>query len=137
MMPSNSTDIDPVESNDIVAIPAGEISAGVGDDSPESPLTLKQQQALEWLMSGGSITEAAELVGVARQTVSRWINHHFEFTRLYQQWQEQIRTAAESRLLTLADAAVDNLMTAVQQSRDVRASQFVLKLLGIASRKGP
>ena len=126
----------PVEftANDMLPTPS-DAAVEHGANNPDTvPLSALQHQALEWLMTGGSLTEAAELVGVKRQTVSRWANHHVEFSRLYHQWQEQVRTGAEARLVGLTDAAIDNLIAAVRDSRDVKASQFVLKLLGIAAR---
>jgi len=94
----------------------------------------RQQQALEWLTGGGTLTEAAELVGVSRQTVSHWVNHDPAFGWLYRQWQEHQRDNAESRALGLVDAAIDNLIAAIRRG-DLKASQFVLRLLGIGSRR--
>lgn len=130
----NNCDAVKFEPNDLLEVPFNP-GSDADDDSSFASLTTSQQQALEWLMSGGTITEAAELVGVKRQTVSRWVNHHFEFSHLYRQWQEQVRTGAEARLLGLADAAVNNLMAAVIEGKDVKASQFVLKLMGVMGRK--
>jgi len=97
-------------------------------------LDAAQQQALDWLMGGGTISEAAEVAGVARQTVSRWVNHDPAFSWLYRQWQEQIRNTAEARMLNLADAAVENVIAAIREKNDLRASQFLLRLLGIGAR---
>jgi hypothetical protein len=97
-------------------------------------LSPRQQQALEWLVNGGTVAEAAELVGVTRRTVSRWIHENPDFNHLYTQWQDQVRTGVEGRILGLADEAVENLIAAVRGQRDVKVSQFVLKLLGIGAR---
>ena len=132
--PENNPSVES-EADETLFLPTNAVFDDADDDSPSAALTARQHQALEWLMSGGTITEAAELVGVKRQTVSRWVNHHLDFNRLYNQWLEMVRTGAEARMMGLADAAVDNLIVAVRESHDVKASQFLLKLLGIASRK--
>ena len=98
-------------------------------------LSEQQQLALDWLMNGCKITEAAELVGVQRRTVSRWVNHHHAFKCLYDDWQEHLRTGLEARVMSLAEAAMDNLTQAIRTEQDVKASQFILKLLGLTSQQ--
>src|SRR5215212_8253026 len=73
------------------------VKLAVGEDDEDDALVRrllndKQQQALEWLVGGGTITEAAELVGVSRRTVSRWVNHHHVFKCRYEDWQDQVLT---------------------------------------------
>jgi Helix-turn-helix domain len=118
--------------------PPSDIDTSADGDQESDPhfhlLTDKQQQAMEWLMGGGTITEAAELVGVTRRTLSRWVNDNPDFSQTYQRWQEQVRTSAEGRMVGLVENAVDNLIAAVRERGDVKASQFVLKLLGVGRR---
>ena len=42
--------------------------------TPERELTLKQRKAVEALLTTGEVTAAAKEVGVARETVQRWLN---------------------------------------------------------------
>ena len=45
------------------------------DDTPEG-LTPQQCTAVDCLVSGRTISEAAEAIGVGRPTLSEWVNHH-------------------------------------------------------------
>ncbi len=44
-------------------------------------ISTRKQAAIRHLIEGASITETARRIGVCRWTVSRWINHDFEFER--------------------------------------------------------
>ncbi len=104
-------------------------------DGPLFDLPRPQAIALECLISGGSIGDAARSAGVCRQTVSRWINGDPGFKEAYESWREQINAIASARLLALAESAVDNLSTAIRQGHDVKASQFLVKHLA-SQRRG-
>jgi hypothetical protein len=91
-------------------------------------LSTPQEQALEWLISGGSVAEAAEVVGVTRQTISRWLHHDPDFRAVYDAWKIESSQLLEGRLIAAGESAMDNILNAVR-SHDVRASQFVIKAL--------
>jgi len=97
-------------------------------------LSAPQQAALEWLTSGGSITEAAQLAGVCRQTVSEWLNGDTDFHAIYQAWRRQSLDLAEGRMIAITETAMDNIVCAVRD-RDLRLSQFVLKQLKVGVGK--
>ena len=91
-------------------------------------LSAPQEQALEWLISGGSIADAAQVAGVTRQTLSRWLHHDPDFRAVYDAWKAESTQLLEGRLIAAGESAMDNILSAVRD-RDVRASQFVLKAL--------
>ncbi len=98
-------------------------------------LTTAQQTALEWLVGGGNITEAAQVAGVARQTVSGWLNKDPDFRRAYQLWRQQALQAAQGKLTALAEIAVQTLAQSMGTKLDTRTAQFVVKQLGIGKEK--
>jgi hypothetical protein len=100
----------------------------------EVTLTAQQQQALEWLMNGGSVAEAAQYAGVARQTVSRWIHEDPDFAALFEHWQAQTRTATKARVIALTEAAMDTVTDAIRNHKDVRAALALLKGAGVLAK---
>jgi hypothetical protein len=98
-------------------------------------LSVPQQQALEWLTSGGSVTEAAQVAGVCRQTVSKWLHDDPDFTAVYQAWRDQSLEIAQARLAAMTESALDNIAEAVHEKRDLRASLFVIRQLKVGSEK--
>jgi hypothetical protein len=97
-------------------------------------LSTAQTQALEYLISGGSVTEAAQFAGVSRQTVSRWLNADPDFQAVFNNWREEAAAIVQSRMIAAGEAAMDNVLHAVKVKGDLRASEFVLKSLA-AGRK--
>jgi hypothetical protein len=98
-------------------------------------LSVPQQQALEWLTTGGSITEAAQVAGVCRQTVSDWLHHNPDFAAAYQTWRQQSLEIARGRLAAMTETAVDNVVSAVRDKHDLQASQFVLRQMKVGEVK--
>jgi DNA-binding NarL/FixJ family response regulator len=49
------------------------------DASEEWALTPQQEAAVDLLATGRTVTDTADAVGVARQTVSEWVNQHYGF----------------------------------------------------------
>ncbi len=94
-----------------------------------------QQQALEWLVNGGSITEAAQFAGVCRQTVSRWLTEDPDFQAVYTTWREEAAKIVQGRLIAASESAMDALLYAIRVKKDLRASQFVLKTLAAGKSK--
>ena len=111
------------------------IASTEGSPSRRMELGETQVKALEWLTSGGSITEAAQFAGVARQTVSRWLKEDEDFRAIYDGWRDQIMTTTDGQLSALAESAVATLTDAIRGRRDVRAAQFVIKHLSAAARR--
>ncbi len=104
-------------------------AAPVAGSGQQMVLSDPQIRALEWLTTGGSITEAAQFAGVARQTVTRWLKDDQDFKEIYDGWREQIMTMAEGQMFSLAEAATATIAGAIRDKRDVKAAQFVMKQL--------
>ena len=102
-----------------------------GADSRQIILGEPQRLALEWLMGGGSVTEASQYAGVCRQTVSEWLNHDEDFRAQFNEWQRQIRAMNFARLTALSESAVETVVEAVRQKRDAKVAMAVLKGLGM------
>jgi hypothetical protein len=105
----------------------------LNEDGTERQIILGEPQrlAMEWLMGGGSITEAGQYAGVSRQTVSQWLNHDEDFRALFEQWQQQVREINHARLMALSEAALETVAVAVREKRDPKLAVAVLKGLGM------
>ncbi|MFN2641640.1 MAG: hypothetical protein ABR548_07070 [Actinomycetota bacterium] len=96
---------------------------------------VKKQHALEALLEGKSVTEAAAHANVSRQAVHAWLQDAKFSDRLQERRQAQF-TAVQLRLSELADQAVECVATALRNG-DARIGIRVLMglgLLGGASR---
>jgi DNA-binding MarR family transcriptional regulator len=100
----------------------------------EVPLSGPQRQAMEWLMQGGSVSEAAQYAGVSRQTVSRWIHEDPDFSALLELWQDQVKCTNKARLVSLTEAALDTVSDAIRNHRDVKAAIAILKGAGVLGK---
>jgi hypothetical protein len=100
----------------------------------EAPLSVPQRQAMEWLMNGGSVGEAAQYAGVTRQTVSRWMHEDPDFSALFAYWQEQVKATNRARLTALTESAMDTVADAIRNHKDVRAALALLKGAGVLAR---
>jgi len=103
----------------------------VAEDGPDREviLTPPQERALECLLDGCSVSRAAKLAGVSRQTLHRWISDSADFQTVYNAWHREIQKSVKDRLTALGDAAMDNLATAIRFKGNMRASEFVVKHL--------
>jgi transposase len=126
----NNTAVSHPDIPDLAAAPATPASP-----SRRAVLVETQIKALEWLTNGGSITEAAQFAGVARQTVSRWLKDDEDFRGIYDAWREQIMTMTDGQLSALAESAVATITDAIRDRRDLRAAQFVIKHLSATTRR--
>jgi hypothetical protein len=92
-------------------------------------LSEPQRRALEWLLSeeGATVKDAAEFAGVARSTVSRWLNSDPDFKAIYETWLAHQRQMNDAQLSGMEATALDVLHEAVRQRRDVRAAEFIIK----------
>jgi hypothetical protein len=97
-----------------------------------TPLTPKQVRMVEALAGGASITEAADVVGVARQTVHRWITLP-AVVEAIAEVQAESRARAVRRLSAALDRAaarvVDLADSAEDESVRLRAAMAVPAML--------
>jgi len=94
-----------------------------------------QRVAFETLRGGRSFAAAAEKAGVARMTVYRWVKSDAEFRAAYNAWRQELAESAQSRLLKLADKAVDCVEEALKVN-DYGVAVTVLTKMGIMRRTG-
>jgi len=104
------------------------------DDSRH--LTPQQQRAIERLLLGATITEAAQAAGVSRQTVSEWSNHHWPFqselserrAQALRDVQQRLEEAALMAVEVLAQIAADPAQPAGVR---IKASVAILERCGL------
>ena len=104
------------------------------DDSRH--LTPQQQRAIERLLLGATITEAAQPAGVSRQTVSEWSNHHWPFqselserrAQALRDVQQRPEEAAVMAVEVLAQIAADPAQPAGVR---IKASVAILERCGL------
>ena len=100
------------------------------------PLVPRQARALEQLFAGTAITRAAEVAGVDRSTVHRWLRDDVAFQAAYNGLRHDLLRELQSRLDHVVIAALETVSAAVE-SRDVRAALAVLRGTGILAGDRP
>lgn len=98
-------------------------------------LNEKQRAAFESLRGGSSFLVAAEQAGVARMTVYRWVKSDPDFRAAYNAWRQEMAESAQTRLLKLADKAVDCVEHAIEH-HDYGTAVTVLSRMGVMRRSG-
>jgi hypothetical protein len=98
-------------------------------DKGPSPAQLK---AIETLVAGKSVMEAATASEVDRTTVHRWLKDDVVFQVALNTAQRELRDAMQTRLLALADKAVDAIEQSIKEG-DGKAALALLRGLGLLS----
>jgi len=93
-----------------------------------SRLSVEQLNAIDVLVQGRTDQETAEVVGVARKTVTRWRNDNPHFTAELNKQRRLIWGDSHDRLRALASKAVDTLETSLDEG-DSRVAVEVLKAI--------
>jgi hypothetical protein len=96
----------------------------------------EQRAALDLLCSGKTVAQTAELAGISRATVYRWLKSDAVFQAAYNQWHDQMRLSGRSRLLMLVEKAVGALEKALEAG-EWRAAACLVKGLGLLSDREP
>jgi hypothetical protein len=99
-------------------------------------LTAKHLAAIERLVAGATVEEAATAAGVARETVHRWLTRHWAFQAQLNSARADLRDATERRLLQIAHAAANTIDEAVRRG-NVAAAVAVLKGVGFLDGSRP
>ena len=95
----------------------------------ELQLPVVQRKAMEWLCAGKTPTESADLSGVSRRTVYRWIKEDPQFRRAYDEWHMAMVETGRSKLSALTEIAVETIGNAIQNS-DVKSAFRLLDNMG-------
>jgi transposase-like protein len=99
-------------------------------------LSVQQQTAADLLALGNNVTRVAEQVGVARQTVSEWLNQNPAFEAAVNQRRQENWDNASNRLRSLLPNALDVLEQALKGG-NIKAAIEVLKAAGLHGLQKP
>ncbi len=97
-------------------------------------LTSLQNAAVDILLTGSTITDAAGKVGVTRRTLHRWLTDDPHFNAELNKRRNDLSRAVDDRLRAIAMAALDTVENAVT-SGNVQASLAVLRGIGALDRR--
>src|SRR5437762_7586356 len=100
----------------------------------KATLSEPQEKALEALLGGATVTEAAAAAGVTRQTVSGWQNQDAEFAAELQNRLAELWAGALARIEATIPAALDAL-TGLLKDPDPRV-RLALRRAAVPRRGG-
>jgi len=101
-------------------------------DRTRQPLSVEQENAIDLLVSGTSDRETAAAVGVSRQTVCGWRNHHPAFVAALNARRLEVWGGSSDRLRALLPTALDCLEGAITgEAPDWKAAAKVVELAGL------
>ena len=93
-------------------------------------LSVEQLNAIDILVHGKTDQETAQVVGVARETVTRWRNDNPHFAAELNRQRRVIWSASHDKLRSLVGKAVSTLEVALD-AQDSKVAIEVLKAVGI------
>lgn len=97
-------------------------------------LTPQQEQVITLLLSGKTQKEAAEDVGMAAETVSRWMSGDAQFVAMLNLRRRELWEMNRDRLRNLAEEAITTMEDIMQTSGNdgvrLRAAMAVLQQVG-------
>jgi hypothetical protein len=105
-------------------------SKSKSDAARAENLPPEQTAALELLLAGRTVVEAAQATGVNRKTIHRWLKNDPAFQAAYNEWQEQMKETCRSRLLVLTDKATAAVEKALENG-DAKSAMQLLKEIGL------
>ena len=100
-------------------------------DKTRHGLSVAQLNAVECLVSGMTDGEAAEAVGVTRQTVNVWRNHHPAFIAGLNRRRLEVWGAATDKLRALVPKALGVLDASLTTDPDPRVALRIVQLAGL------
>ena len=99
-------------------------------------LSVEQQNAIDLLVVGQTDSEVAEAVGVTRQTISVWRNHHPAFQAALHTRREAVWGAAVDRLRGLLPRAVERLEAELDGPNGWKVALRLIEVAGLAQPQG-
>ena|ERR1700722_11763750 len=99
-------------------------------------LTGKKQTAMELIVGGKSVAEAARTCGIDRNTIFRWLRKDTVFQAAYNQWKEELKETCQGRLLALTEKATGALEVALDKG-DAKTAMQLLTRLGMIEKQKP
>jgi hypothetical protein len=79
------------------------------DSEAPCELSAQQQRAIDLIVVGKSLTEAARVLDLSRQTLSEWANRHHGFRAALSQRRQEVWSSAGDALRSLLPAAIEAL----------------------------
>jgi hypothetical protein len=107
------------------------------DSDARPALTPQQELAVDLLAGGKTVTEAAAAVGVARQTVSEWLNRSAVFRAGLNGRRQELWVANADRLRALLPEAVEALAGELRGGDRLKAAALVLRACGAYGLAAP
>jgi len=109
------------------------------DTGSTMELTPQQEAAVDLLAAGNTVTQVAESVGVARQTVSEWLNRHHGFRAALNGRRQEIWGQLTDQLRALLPKALDALGRSLDEDGRIAqdAAVQVLKACGMWGLERP
>lgn len=101
-------------------------------DGTGQALSRPQEVALEGLLAGMTVTDAAAAAEVSRSSIYRWRNEDYAFQAEWNRLRGEAREALQGRLASLSIKAVEVVEGAVD-SGDLKAAMAILKGIGALS----
>jgi hypothetical protein len=95
-------------------------------------LSAGEALAMNCIMSGGTMTAAAEAAGVSRETLYQWLKAGKRLCEAVTVWKQDLATTARTRLLMMTDLATRNILEALTRG-DARLAMTLVQKLGILS----
>lgn len=105
-------------------------------DTADWTLTPQQEAAVDLLAAGRTVTDAAEAIGVVRQTVSGWLNQHPGFRAALNARRRDLWAEHSDRLRGLLPKALDVLAVGLEGG-SLQAAVAVLKAAGLHGLNAP
>jgi hypothetical protein len=99
-------------------------------------LTPQQAAAVDLLVSGKTLTDTAEALGVGRPAVSDWVNHHPAFIAALNSRRQELSAAQVEALRGLLPKALRVLETELEGDNPLPAAIQILKSCGLATGLG-
>lgn len=99
-------------------------------------LTPVQEVAMQRLIAGSSIQQAARAAQVDRRTLSRWLHNDPYFAAAFAAWQREVVASGRARVLAMTDIALDAVQNAILQG-DGRVALQVAKATGALDAPKP
>ena len=99
-------------------------------------LSTAQQMALNALLVGQNMTQAASAAGVDRSTLHRWFRDDLEFVAAVNRGKRDLHEAMQARLLAMTEKAVDSLEISIENGNE-KSAWMLLKGVGLLSGEPP
>jgi hypothetical protein len=105
--------------------PRGDLVLSKAGGLPANKWASQKKAALESLAFGRSMKETAELAGLARSTIYKWLKEDAEFRAAYNQWHNEVQHSMRSRVVAMADAAIEAVNSALARGDGRLGMQYL------------